>query len=108
MISHHDIEQRSLTLAQEVVKRIDSDPQHQALATARDRCRLWLEKAPCPDLIEWRTLLDRPWAVVRLILLDESEEGRRLRQSNPFCGVLTPQERWSIYRRFRTHDKTPA
>jgi len=32
------------------------------------------------------------------ILLDESEEGTRLRQIDPFCGILTPKERWEIYR----------
>jgi len=35
---------------------------------------------------------------VRAVLLDESDEGQRLRQSDPFCGVLTPRERWEIYR----------
>ena len=43
-------------------------------------------------------ILERPWAEIRSILLDDSEEGRRLRQNDPFCGVLTPAERWDIYR----------
>ena len=32
------------------------------------------------------------------MLLEESESGQRLRQSTPFCGVLTPRERWAIYK----------
>jgi hypothetical protein len=37
---------------------------------------------------------------VRAVLLDESDEGQRLRQSDPFCGILTPEERWKIYREY--------
>jgi len=43
-------------------------------------------------------ILQRPWPEIRNILLNESEEGTRLRQSDPFCGILTPAERWEIYR----------
>jgi hypothetical protein len=46
-------------------------------------------------------ILSRDWPEVRGILLDDSEEGRRMRQSDPFCGILTPAERWEIYREFR-------
>ncbi|MFO7535793.1 MAG: hypothetical protein R6X19_08970 [Kiritimatiellia bacterium] len=99
---------RSLALSSAIVDRIDADPQRHALEEARKRCQLWLLQAPCADLTQWASILDQPWPVARKVLLDPSEEGRRLRQSNPFCGVLSPKERWSIYRRFRTHDKTPA
>jgi hypothetical protein len=46
---------------------------------------------------EWSAILQRPWPEVRAILLDESEEWQRPRQTDPFCGILTPQERWAIY-----------
>ena len=39
-----------------------------------------------------------PWPEIGSILFDDSEEGRRLRQSDPFSGILTPAERWEIYR----------
>jgi hypothetical protein len=55
-------------------------------------------------LIVWDTLLSRPWQEIKKSLLDLSEQGDRLRQNNPFCGVLTPQERWSIHRAFRHHE----
>jgi hypothetical protein len=42
-----------------------------------------------------------PWEEVRRILLEESDEGQRLRQTDPFCGILTPAERWEIYRKER-------
>jgi hypothetical protein len=107
MPSHNDISRRSLTLAHEVVRRVDADPEHKALAQARQRCARWLQTAPCSDLLEWNEILHRPWSAVRAVLLDPSETGQRLRQSNPFCGVLTPRERWAIYRRTTRHD-TPA
>jgi hypothetical protein len=48
---------------------------------------------------EWDRILEQEWEAIRLLLLDPGEKGRRLRQSNPFCGVLSPRERWEIYRR---------
>ena len=108
MTSHGDIDRRSLELAYELVRRVDADPQHEALAQARRRCERWLHTAPCTDLQQWEKILRNPWPAVRDVLLDPSETGQRLRQSNPFCGVLTPRERWAIYRRVRCHDAQPA
>ena len=54
-----------------------------------------------PALEEWPGLLSGDWSGIRAKLLDEGEEGQRLRQSNPFTGVLSPAERWEILRRFR-------
>jgi len=47
---------------------------------------------------EWLEILRRPWPEIRAILIDDSEESQRLRQSDPFCGILSPQERWAMYR----------
>jgi hypothetical protein len=47
------------------------------------------------------SILERPRPEIRRILLDESDEGQRLRQSDPFCGILTPEERWEFYRQAR-------
>ena len=41
--------------------------------------------APCD--IEWRRLIETvPWERVRKMLLEESDEGQRLRSSQPFLG----------------------
>jgi len=108
VISHQDIDRRSLELAREVVRRVDADPRHVAIEEARRRCQRWLVTSPCEDLRNWNELLCAPWETVRNALLDPSEAGQRLRQSNPFCGVLAPRERWSVYRRTRHHDAQPA
>lgn len=101
MRTHQGIEERSLAMSRAIVARIDADPQRRGLDHARSVLARWLERRPHPTLLEWARILEGSWDDVRRVLLDPSEEGRRLRQSDPFCGILTPEERWEIYRRFR-------
>ena len=98
MRTHEQIDERSLAMARAIVAKIDQDPMRAGLAKARATCRRWHQERPQPAIKEWLEILDRPWEQVRAVLLDESEEGQRLRQSDPFCGILTPRERWQIYR----------
>ena len=105
--THQEIDERSLALARAVVARIDGDPQREGLRLARDTCARWFRQNPAPAIAEWLAILQEDWERVRLVLLDETENGQRLRQSNPFCGVLTRSERWEIYRRF-AHGQTAA
>lgn len=98
MRTHQQIDQRSLEMARAIVERIDADPSRAGFERAKETCRRWVGMGNVP-VREWLTLLERPWEEVRQILLDETEEGQRLRQNDPFCGILTPQERWEIYRR---------
>lgn len=103
MRTHQQIDERSLALARAIVTKIDGDPARQGLAKARALCRRWYQERPLPAIGEWLKILQEPWEDIRRVLLDESESGRRLRQSDPFCGILSPQERWAIYRQY--HDK---
>lgn len=80
-----------------IVARIDADPERRGLEHAREVCRRWVAAGNVPAR-EWMPILERPWEEIRAVLLDESDEGQRLRQSDPFVGILTPQERWAIYR----------
>lgn len=105
--THNDIDRRSLALAGALVARIDADPDRNGLRMARETCARWLSAAPGPAVEEWHELLTRDWSIIRTLLLDEGEEGRRLRQSNPFCGVLSTRERWAIYRHF-SHEPQAA
>jgi hypothetical protein len=105
MKTHQDIDRRSLMLASAVVERIDRDPRRRGLLKARANCRRWLSRRDDRAIREWQEILGKSWAEIRLILLDDSEQARRLRQSTPFCGILTPRERWDIYRDF-TRDET--
>ncbi|MEW6754483.1 MAG: hypothetical protein AB1505_26405 [Candidatus Latescibacterota bacterium] len=103
MKTHQQIDARSLALARAVVARIDADPRHEGLEKARHVCRRWAAGRPEACHREWLEILERPWSEVRELLLEDSETGRRRRQSSPFCGILTPAERWGIYRDFQVH-----
>ena len=93
MRTHQQIDERSLTLARAIVARVVADPSRAGLLKARATCARWFKERPAPAIREWLELLERPWEEIRMVLLDESEEGQRLRQSDPFCGILTDQER---------------
>jgi hypothetical protein len=99
-VTHQQIDQRSLALARRIVVKIDGDAGREGLEKATQTCARWLSRSNNSVYREWHNILARPWDDVRRVLLDESQEGTRLRQSSPFCSVLTPQERWQIYRSF--------
>ena len=81
--------------------KIDADPERRGLVHARHVCERWVAQG-IRSAREWLQILDeKPWEDVRALLLDESDEGQRLRQTDPFCGILTPPERWAIYREFQ-------
>jgi hypothetical protein len=100
MKAHQRIDERSLAMARAIVARIDNDPSRAGLVKARATCQRWYRDNPAPAIGEWLGILEKPWEEIRAVLLDESEEGRRLRQSDPFCGIITPPERWEIYRAY--------
>jgi hypothetical protein len=95
---HQRLERRGLALAREVVRKIDADPSRRGLERARQLCNQWLKERPNPYLQLWASLLQQDWSEVRRTLLDDSSQAFQLRQNSPFCGVLTPQERWAVYR----------
>ena len=100
MNKHEEVDRRSLVLARAVAEVIDRDQRREGLTKARQTCARWQRQSPSPAIAEWLVILQLEWEEIRPILLDPGEEGQRLRQSNPFCGVLSPRERWEIYRRF--------
>ncbi len=102
MRTHQEIDERSLRMARAIVAKIDQDPARAGLAKARSVCQRWYDQSPSPAIKEWLDILQQPWDQIREVLLDESENGKRLRQSDPFCGILTPRERWEIYREFKS------
>ena len=103
MRTHEAIDRRSLRMVRENVARIDADPERRGFEHAKQVCHRWVAQGNLPAR-EWLMILQRPWEEVRTVLLDESDEGQRLRQNDPFCGVLTPRERWAIYREARVNE----
>ncbi len=90
MTSHHDIDQRSLRLHEAVARKIDAE------LKLLDLAREWASRYDHPAVVEWREILKQDWFTIRNTMLDPSDEGQRLRQSSPFAGILTSEERWTI------------
>ncbi|NQU10602.1 hypothetical protein HQ590_07425 [bacterium] len=103
--THQQIDRRSLALARAVVAKIDGDPSRRGLERAREVCARWARETPSAAVAEWSDLLRQDWKQIRDALLAQDEAGQQRRQNSPFCGVLSPSERWAIYQRFRGEQK---
>lgn len=85
-----------------IARKIERDPTLLQIAVGNvERWSQQRGKDTPAWLDEWREILNRPWAEVVALITDPSENGARLRQSSPFAGILTSQERWRIYEAFR-------
>jgi hypothetical protein len=96
--THQQIDHRSLRLARVVAEKLEAGNLLAGLARARAVNERWRQQASSPLHEAWRDLLAGDWPSIRAALLDASERGAQLRQNNPFCGILTPRERWDVYR----------
>lgn len=96
---HKRIEERSLQLHQEIARRLQKDPQ--LLQIAKRTLLRWIARdGELPVWREWGEILNGPLSQVLSLLLSPDEYAARLRQSSPFCGILSPRERWKIYESF--------
>jgi len=103
MNDHANIDRRGLALSKAIVEKLEVGDINMGIEKARAVNRRWREMAGSPLHQEWAEILQGNWADIKATLLDESEHGRMLRQNNPFCGILTPRERWAIFREHRQH-----
>ncbi len=97
MNAHSHIDRRSLEMDRVVAKRIREKPE--LLAKVRETLRRWLDTsspAVRPALLEWEQILSGPPDRLHQVLLGEDGHSTRLRQSSPFCGILTARERTEI------------
>ena len=104
MRSHEWIDKRSLALDQQVAAKLRADPS--LLGRARATLDRWLAQrasAPPAVLREWQEILSR-WPFERILdlLASSDEHTRRLRQSSPFCGILSPEERLAILKDYES------
>lgn len=100
--AHRLSEIRSLAMHAVIAAKIERDRSPIAVAQKNlDRWQArWREAAP-QWLAEWRAILKRPWKEVAARITEMSEDAARLRQSSPFAGALTAQERRRIHDAFR-------
>jgi hypothetical protein len=99
---HRRLDLRSLAMHTLIARKLTRDPG--LLAVARANLRRWSKRSGSNTpawLEEWQAILKRPWREVAALVTEWSPHATRLRQSSPFAGVLTPQERKRIYDAFR-------
>jgi hypothetical protein len=96
--SHAHADARGRALAEAIAGRLKSDPSLVTRARAYIAARLTKASAgERRDLEEWdRVLRTMPVARLRRFLIDPGERATRLRQTLPFLGVLTEEERAAI------------
>ncbi len=104
MRSHEWIDQRSLALDRAIAERLRAEPR--LLDRARKTLDHWLEqRRPVVPfvLLEWQEILVQ-WPIERILelLTSADEDARRLRQSSPFCGILSAAERLAILKDYES------
>jgi hypothetical protein len=104
MRSHEWIDQRSLTLDRAIAEKLRAQPR--LLDRGRVTLERWLQQrsqAAPAVLLEWKEILNG-WPLERILDLLEGadQSARRLRQSSPFCGILTPAERLAILKEYES------
>ena len=92
----------NLMLHHAVAEKLRQDAKA-GLQIARDNLNRWLASESFAGseriaLLEWREIIEThaPEEIIKIILQD-TDEGQRLRSSSPFAGVLTEAERERIW-----------
>lgn len=104
---HTRLDERSLALHRFIAGKIRANPA--LLDKARANLRRWQESDDSPSLAfaEWAQILTGPVDQVAQFLVERSERALRLRQSSPFCGILTEAERRAVYESHSTRTYHP-
>jgi hypothetical protein len=109
MRDHSLIDDRSLAFGLAIAARLRQDPSQ--VNHAKNNLKRWFEicsPQSRPALEEWWTALQGPIDGVIQLLTGTDERAIRLRQSNPFAGILPEGERNAILREYLTHDAARA
>jgi hypothetical protein len=98
---HRLAEERSVAYHRVIAERLRQQPE--VLDRARQRVAGWLSsKAEAPFYaLRWSEVLAGDPSSVAAFLVERSDLADELRQSSPFAGALSPQERWQIWRETR-------
>jgi hypothetical protein len=101
MNRHNVIDQRSLAMHSLIAEKCRRDP----VLINRARCTLdrWMADPSLliSDCLAWKKILDTwPDSEILRFLSEDSEQGRRLRQSSPFCGILSSAERVQVIKEY--------
>jgi hypothetical protein len=105
-LSHQWLDLANLEMCRAIARKVRRDPG--LMRIPRANLRRWRRKLGYwpPAYREWEAILrhNPPGRVLR-ILTQDNDEGQRLRQSDPFVGILTEQERAAC---LQLHEETPT
>jgi hypothetical protein len=99
--SHQFLDALALAYHRAVAMRLRAEPEA-VIRVARENLARWLssgsfDAGTAASLHEWEELLDTSDSEQLIaVITEESDQGQRLRQSSPFAGVLTDEERLEI------------
>jgi hypothetical protein len=102
--THEWIDRRSLALDLAIAQMLRAQPE--LLQRAKSTLERWIkQRQPSvpPVLLEWREILDG-WGFEKILefLTSTGERPRRLRQSSPFCGILSPEQRLAVFKDYES------
>ena len=108
-MEHQEIDQRSFDLHQLIADKLKADPAllNKALKNL-DHWEKTASKSSEPYIHRWRSIVEQGLDAVLQQLADRSENGDTMRQTSPFAGVLSNQERWQFFRLWRQRDQRTA
>ena len=103
-MGHDLIDRRSLALNRLVAEKIRRQPELMDFVRKnldRTLCEPILSESCKNALREWRSIFSlKSFDEILSILVEDSYEGQRLRQSTPFTGILNQRERLEVFRRY--------
>lgn len=101
--AHERVDRRSLALHRAIAAKLLA--RQELIAKAHDNIKRWLPASggSRPYLEAWREILAKPVEEIARMIVEEGERMTAMRQNSPFAGVLTPRERWAVYREFRSN-----
>ncbi len=107
MRTHQEIDQRSLMLHRFVADKMRRDPTLFSVAKATlTRWRATGGAASQPYLAQWQALVDEGMEACLRQAVEESQRGDALRQSSPFSGILSNQERFALLKTWNNGHET--
>ncbi len=108
MRTHQEIDERTLAMHRLVAEKIRQTPAlfDKAKATLA-RWRTTVSVSSQPYLLEWELLMNQGVETCLAVAVEESERAKALRQSSPFAGLLTHQDRFTFLKTWSLDHATP-
>lgn len=108
MRTHQEIDERALAMHRLVAERIRQNPAlfDKAILTLA-RWRKTVCASSQPYLHEWERLMAQGIDACLAAAVEDSEHATALRQSSPFAGVLTHQDRFVFLKKWNQNHAAP-